>query len=263
MTTTTSSSTVATTSTPASLEVQMDLSVARTYAQTSEHRPKNTDRAYKRRQEEFKKWCEEKGYPVETRTTVTGPKLHLFLEERVLNQPWKKQKAGAEQRHVGIATLGAYIAAITDLYQKQVALKVNSNGHPRTDAIKELLRNAHYDEGQKKRKEYVDRGIGTHLDGYSSVEQVYTYHLKRLLITCKASICSLYYITSIFCNIMFSHAHMSGLSAEEDNRVSLGDGFRPPSERCGGISHVSFRPVTGGVCPGDGTPRPSPNRTSG
>lgn len=169
-----------TTTTSASLEVQMDLSIARTYMQTSNNRPINTSRAYKGRQEEFKKWCEEKGFPAETRATVTGAKLHLFLEERVLNQPHKKQKAGAELKQVGIATLEAYIAAVTDLYQQQVALRVNSNPHPRTDAIKEMLRNAHFEEGKRKHKEYVDRGIGTHLDGYSTVEQVYKIIFNNL-----------------------------------------------------------------------------------
>ena len=158
--------------TPASLDVQMDLSVMRTYAQKSDLRPLNTCRAYKRRQDEFKEWCIEKGFPEEARTVVTGPKLHLFLEEKVVNRPRKKVKAGGQPKQIGIATLEAYIAAITDLYQQQVALKVNAHQHPRTDAVKAFLRNAHYEEVQKKRKAYVDRGIGTLLDGYSTNDQV-------------------------------------------------------------------------------------------
>ena len=160
-------------SSSASLEIEMDLSISRTYDKTSQNRPANTSRAYKGRQDEFKKWCEEKGFPLESRYTVTGPKLHFFLEERILNQPHKRQKSGTVLKRVGVATLEAYIAAVTDLYQQQVALRVNSHGHPRTDAIKEMLRNANYEVAQKKRNEYVDRGIGTHLDGYSTVEQVY------------------------------------------------------------------------------------------
>ncbi|RUS13006.1 hypothetical protein BC937DRAFT_86501, partial [Endogone sp. FLAS-F59071] len=60
-------------------------------------------------------------------TTTTPASLEIQMDlsiaQKVLNQPHKKQKAGAEPKHVGFATLEVYIAAITDLYQQQVALK--------------------------------------------------------------------------------------------------------------------------------------------
>jgi len=48
-------------------------------------RPKNTHKAYKPKQKEFRKWCDGKQF--HDKDTVTEHKLLLFIINEVVNQP--------------------------------------------------------------------------------------------------------------------------------------------------------------------------------
>ncbi|OWY95705.1 hypothetical protein PHMEG_00034222, partial [Phytophthora megakarya] len=101
------------------------------------------------------------------RDTVTGGKLHLFLSSTVIG---RKSKRNSEKT-VGGSTVCGYVNALVDLYNQQVTLRTNSNAHPRTTAVKQLIKNVQAQNTETKKKNYEDRGIGSLLDGYSSAEQ--------------------------------------------------------------------------------------------
>ena len=66
-------------------------------------------------------------------------------------------------RVVGGSTVCGYVNAIVDIYNKQVSLKINSNEHPRTSAVKQLIKNV---QAQNiKTRDYLNRGVGSLLDG--------------------------------------------------------------------------------------------------
>lgn len=61
------------------MNVEMEESMNRTYQKVKANRPPNTQRNYTSKQNEFKAWCQEKPFGEETRFTVTGAELHLFM----------------------------------------------------------------------------------------------------------------------------------------------------------------------------------------
>ncbi|KAG2855641.1 hypothetical protein PC119_g12505 [Phytophthora cactorum] len=114
------------------MNVELEESVLRAYTKASNIRPKNTSRAYKNKQIEFTRWCDDKGLAFNdlSRYTVTGPKLHLFLEE------------------------------------------INDYPFPRDDAVFALLKVTDYEEDDPRRKNFEDRGANTMLDGYTTTDQL-------------------------------------------------------------------------------------------
>ncbi|OWZ22006.1 hypothetical protein PHMEG_0003350 [Phytophthora megakarya] len=94
--------------------------------------------------------------------TVTKGKLHLFLTERVVGRESKKKKGSI----IGGSTVCGYVNAIVDLYNQQVALRINSTEHPRSPQVKQLIRNP-----RQQKPNYQDRGVGFLLDGYQSEVQ--------------------------------------------------------------------------------------------
>ncbi|KAE8209791.1 hypothetical protein CF326_g10073 [Tilletia indica] len=151
--------------TEAALDVQMRESVLRTLNKATEIRPHNTNRNYQPKQDEFKKWCEEKGWDEMSRYQVTSQKLHLFLEERVISRAPKRAKKskndkGDAPKTLAESTVRLYVAAIIDLYTQQRAKGVNSSLHPRAGPVAILLNTRKLEERVRKKREYVDRGIG-------------------------------------------------------------------------------------------------------
>ncbi|KAI7871715.1 hypothetical protein BDF14DRAFT_894775 [Spinellus fusiger] len=115
-----------------------------------EHRSLNTSRSYASKQEEFKSWCNDR-FPENTKHIVTGEKLHSFLSEAVMNRQSRRgRKAVDMDRKVKSSTMELYVAAITDLFQKQVRLGINSHPHPRIPAVKQLLRNMRREDMLKR-----------------------------------------------------------------------------------------------------------------
>lgn len=161
--------------------VEMEQSRQRTFIKAAKQRPKNTERAYSRSQKEFRAWCNDKGdsFDDETRYTVTGEKVHLFLEERVIGRAKhvkakRNQTAGQVERveTIGASSVNSYIAGLVDMWKLQCRLGVNSHPTPRDEAVTALLKVTEHEEDERKRKNFEDRGADTMLDGYSTFEQL-------------------------------------------------------------------------------------------
>ncbi|KAE8231011.1 hypothetical protein CF326_g3980 [Tilletia indica] len=166
----------------AQLVMQERESVLRTLATASDVRPPNTTRNYNPKQQEFKSWCDTKGYEEMSRYQVTAEKLHLFLEEQVLHRPSKRPKKNGEAPGtLSESSVKGYVAALVDLYVQQQARGVNSAPHPRHGPVRILLSTRKVQEHSRKRSEYVDRGIGTSLDGYTreQLEDICAYFVQR------------------------------------------------------------------------------------
>ncbi len=67
---------------------ELNRATALTVHVTKEARPKNTEKAYARKQNEFSLWCDQKGY-LDGRV-VTEAKLNLFLHEMVIGRQSKR-----------------------------------------------------------------------------------------------------------------------------------------------------------------------------
>ncbi|CAD6934855.1 unnamed protein product [Tilletia caries] len=171
----------------AQLEVAMSESILRTVVRANEVRPHNTTRNYAPKQKEWREWAEEKGFDEMSRYQVTSQKLHLFLEDRVLHRAPKRTKKKATHKDdvtpktLSDSTVRLYVAAIIDLYTQQQARGVNSAPHPRPGPVRMLLCTRKLEERDRKKREYVDRGIGTALDGYTLAQfgQVSNYFIQR------------------------------------------------------------------------------------
>ncbi|KAI9009328.1 transcriptional activator of glycolytic enzymes-domain-containing protein [Phycomyces nitens] len=121
-----------------------------------ENRSVNTSRSYASKQGEFKTWCQGR-FADDSSYLVSGEKLLLFLSEAVVDRQSRRgRKAIGLDRKIKTSTMELYVAAITDLYQKQVRQGINSHSHPRIPAIKQLLRNMRR-EDQRKRRENLER----------------------------------------------------------------------------------------------------------
>ncbi|KAH9133191.1 hypothetical protein AeRB84_020676, partial [Aphanomyces euteiches] len=156
----------------AALELEMEIAEAITYQKSAAVQPENTRLAYTSKQNEFLQWCRSKGFTGHNALTVSGPKLHLFLCQCVVGRERKARCARGQKQVVGFSTLKQYVNAIVRLWRSQCQEKANSNVHPRTDAVKELLKQAQYTEDERKKANFEDRGIGTPLDGYTTAEQM-------------------------------------------------------------------------------------------
>ncbi|KAE8183507.1 hypothetical protein CF328_g8161 [Tilletia controversa] len=113
---------------------------------------------------------------------VTAEKLHLFLEEQVLHRPSKRaKKNGDAPGTLSESSVKSYVAALVDLYVQQQARGVNSAPHPRHGPVRILLSTRKVQEHSRKRREYVDRGIGTSLDGYTQaqLEDICAFFIQR------------------------------------------------------------------------------------
>ncbi|CAD6890814.1 unnamed protein product [Tilletia laevis] len=173
--------------TTAQLDMEMQESVLRTVTRAVEVRPVNTTRTYESKQKEWRQWCEDKGFEEMSRYQVTSTKLHLFFEERVLHREPKRQKKTTNvdgtvtKKTLSESTVRSYVAAVTDLYTQQQARGVNSSAHPRPGPVRMLLGTRKLEERDRKKREHVDRGIGTALDGYNQSQfcNVSNYFLLR------------------------------------------------------------------------------------
>ncbi|OWZ22663.1 hypothetical protein PHMEG_0002577 [Phytophthora megakarya] len=136
-------------------QLEIDESERATIQTTLKTRPINTKRKYDAYQKEYIQWCTAREFRV--RGTVTGGKLNLFLSSMVIG---RKSTMNSE-KSIGGSTACGYTNAIVDLYKQQVALRTNSNQHPRTPAVKQLIKNVQMQTTATKEKNYEDRGIGS------------------------------------------------------------------------------------------------------
>lgn len=147
------------------IQMQIEESERATLQTTLNSRPVNTRRKYEGYQKEFVEWCSKHNFC--DGSTVTKGKLHLFLSEQVVGRESKKTKG----KIVGSSTVCGYVNAIVDLYNQQVGLRTNSNEHPRSAQVKQLIKNVQAAATETRKKNYQDRGIGSLLDGYHSAGQ--------------------------------------------------------------------------------------------
>jgi hypothetical protein len=70
---------------PPGLQVELEESANATLDSYREARPQTTIRAYAPKQRELKTWCERKGFHETTLYQVTASKLHLFLQEEMVD----------------------------------------------------------------------------------------------------------------------------------------------------------------------------------
>jgi hypothetical protein len=76
-------------------------------------------------------------------------------------------------KRVGLATVKMYIAAVVDLHNEQSLADPHSNRpHPHGKLVDALLQSLKYEEQKHKRDNYVDRGVGTVADGYSTTAEM-------------------------------------------------------------------------------------------
>ncbi|ETP48864.1 hypothetical protein F442_05491 [Phytophthora nicotianae P10297] len=148
---------------PPRLQVELEESAHATLDRCIAARPANTTWAYAPKQREYKSWCDRKGFHEATRYQVTASKLHLFLQEEVVDRNVRVKNRKCK---VGVATVEMYVNAISDLYSDQQSRGANSHPHPRNSLIKVLLSSLKREKHMKDKKEYVDRGVGSLLDGY-------------------------------------------------------------------------------------------------
>ncbi|KAE8964038.1 hypothetical protein PR001_g29185 [Phytophthora rubi] len=154
---------------PPTLQVELDESANATLDRCREARPANTIRAYAPKQREFRAWCERKGFHETTRYQVTAAKLHLFLQEDVVDREVRVKNS---TRKVGVATVEMYVNAVSDMYSDQQSRGANSHPHPRNSLIKALLTSLKREKHTKNKREYVDRGVGSLLDGYCTTDDL-------------------------------------------------------------------------------------------
>ncbi|POM62969.1 hypothetical protein PHPALM_27815 [Phytophthora palmivora] len=122
-------------------------------------RPVNTTRAYAPQQRESKVCCDRKGFHEITRYQVTASKMHLFLQEEVVD---RKIRVKGSDRKVGVSTVEI----------NQQSRGANAHPHPRNSLVKALLSSLKRDKHVKNKREYADRGVGSLLDGYCTTNQL-------------------------------------------------------------------------------------------
>ena len=140
-----------------------------------EIRPRNTKLAYEGPQKEYIRYAESKyGCSI-----VTAERVLSYL----VNHLTKREKKNSKGKKVGKVIVGQHIKALVDLYRFQSQVPVDNATtvpeYPRSDAVKKFLKMIERSEYEKEREEYVDRGIGTIVDGYSNEEykKIASYHL--------------------------------------------------------------------------------------
>jgi len=107
---------------------------------------------------------------------VTEEKLLLFLVEDVTNRSLKakSRKAADEVPHektrLAWRSVRMYVTAVTDLYQTQKAMGMNSHQSPRKESVKEYIKSLQRRDAQLNREQFVDKGRDTLLDGYTEDE---------------------------------------------------------------------------------------------
>lgn len=62
--------------------------------------------------------------------------------------------------------------AIVRLWKDQKNESANNNPHPRDDAVKDLLRSMNRENYKRKRDNFIDRGLGTLLDGGNTMDDL-------------------------------------------------------------------------------------------
>ncbi|CAD6896671.1 unnamed protein product [Tilletia laevis] len=134
-----------------------------------DNRAESTKQTWGSKKREFVEFCKER-YPTErVPETVTGTKLHAYLQLRHVGRISKRpRKTGvpADQQVVGFSLVDSHASAVIDLWQEQHDEKVNAHPHPRTLAVKSLLNNFRLETAARNAANFKDKR-GTADDGYN------------------------------------------------------------------------------------------------
>ncbi|EED16701.1 short-chain dehydrogenase, putative [Talaromyces stipitatus ATCC 10500] len=139
------------------------------------NRPAATTRQYDSRQKEFIDFCTKEGFP--DGQVVTEKKLVYFLDHYVINRPIRPSRylrnrtdsqGAAVVQTLGLPSVKAYTSAIVDLWRFQQSLGTNPYPNPRGHLVGAMIKNHQFDETQRKRTQFTDRGFNTLQDGYTS-----------------------------------------------------------------------------------------------
>jgi hypothetical protein len=84
----------------------------------------------------------------------------------------KRRKGQCRTEKIGRATVNSYVAAMVDLWRQQQRLKINNHPSPRDGAVSAFIKITGYEENDRRRKNFADRGADTMLDGYTTTEQI-------------------------------------------------------------------------------------------
>ncbi|KAF1334759.1 Short-chain dehydrogenase, partial [Globisporangium splendens] len=135
-------------------------------AKHTAHRPKNTLKQYSKKQDEYYSWCVERQF--DDGPLVSEGKLVLFLTDVVIPRGNKRAKReDGTPKPLSLQGVEAYAKAVIDMYKLQRTLEVNDKPHLRGKALRGLFDTLKRGETKSKRDEFVDRGLGTVLDGYN------------------------------------------------------------------------------------------------
>ena len=104
---------------------------------------------------------------------VTEGKMLLFLKQEVLPKG-KHGKLDGKSRPVPLSksAIEGYVKAVSDLYNQQTALKVNTHPHPRDHIYRSFMSTYAHQTFKRKKETYEDRGKHTLSDGYTLKELV-------------------------------------------------------------------------------------------
>ncbi|KAK4240556.1 transcriptional activator of glycolytic enzymes-domain-containing protein [Achaetomium macrosporum] len=155
-------------------DAELEDNLHRIHTTIHAERPMTTKRAYAPKQAEFQSFCRARGF--QDGDTVTESKLLLFLEKEVvyrpLRGPSRKLAPGtlAGEARLHWRSVRAYVTAITDLWQQQRTLGVNSHPSPRETTAREYVRTLQRQHAAQSRSVYTGKGQDTLLDGYSEPE---------------------------------------------------------------------------------------------
>lgn len=127
----------------------------------------------------LKEWCTEQKQFADGEIVSEG-KLALFLREKVIGRVSKYSKKDSPTT-VGRETVLSYVNAMVNLYQNQMSLGNNTNGHPRGSVVRRLLDTCDSKEHTRRAANFEDRGKHTLKDGYTKDQllQVSRYFLAR------------------------------------------------------------------------------------
>lgn len=142
-------------------------------AQRIEIRSGNTSTAYAGRQREYIQWCRD--HPLFARHPVphlaTAEKLLLYLR----TQRDRPSRRPQEHGHIiGIRSIEMIVSAIVDLWKQQKAQRINTEPSPNSDSVKAFLQIIRESTAARLRTNFTDTGVGSLLDGYSTLEQLST-----------------------------------------------------------------------------------------
>ncbi|EGZ23184.1 hypothetical protein PHYSODRAFT_483144, partial [Phytophthora sojae] len=139
---------------PPGLQAELEESANATLDRCRKARPANTTRTYAPKQKEFKVWCDRKGFHKTTRYQVPAAKMRLFLCEEVVDREVRRCYHRSSARSM-----------------KKINV-TNTHPHPRNNLIKALLSSLKREKHEKNKREFVDRGVGSLLDGYCTTDDL-------------------------------------------------------------------------------------------